>query len=410
MRGNNFATGVGAKSPTAGTGGATGSGNSESFGNPSPMAGGPAGAPGTNPCLPGEFCPPTCRDCPCGTLTLDTTAKMITLPGNVLLIWDRSTSMTENWNGMQRWQGAGTSLINALTPIQDLLTIGAIFFPAETPGPDSDSTCLIPGCSCSVDPYTSNEQLPFQPGAMALQKLQGPAPSGVDPMYGPVGVGASTDPNAVALVGQTPTSEAVAAADVMLQNSMLTGTVAAVLVTDGEPNCGWDQTKTTTTVAGWLSQFNIKTYVVGLPGAANGMGMGGAGNGAAVLNAIAQAGGTNQYIDASDAMTLQTSLMDIVLSTVKSGFDSCSIDLMPPANPADELQLVVTEPVMGVSTDEVAAHDLGNGGGWTISDDGKHVELVGSLCTDAMSGRFEALKFVYGCTGGPPLPPVKPPD
>ena len=45
---------------------------------------------------------------------------------------------------------------------------------------------------------------------------------------------------------------------------------------------------------------------------------------------------------------------------------------------------------------------------WT--DDGTHVELLGSLCSDAMGGRFDALKFTYGCKELPPLPPVPPPD
>lgn len=400
---------------TGGSGASDGSG----FGNSGatvnapvmPMGGAMGAAGSAAPCEVGKFCAPTTPDPKdCGTLTLETSVKMITTPGNVLLIWDRSTSMTENWNGMQRWQGAGAGMLNALTPIQDLLTIGAIFFPSEMPGANDDDVCLLPGCTCSVDAYSSNEQLPFQPGPMALQTLQGAAPSGVNPMYGPVGMGATTDPKAVASIGQTPTSEAIVAANVMLQNSTLTGITAAVLVTDGEPNCGWDQTTTTTTIGNWLSQLNVKTYVVGLPGAAgNAMG-GGMGNGAAILNAIAQAGGTNQYIDAADTMTLQTSLMNIVLSTVQSGFDSCSIDLSPAADPADKLQLVLTETVMGMPTDEAAPHDLGNGGGWTISDDGQHVELVGSLCTDAMGGRFDALKFTYGCKELPPVKPDPPPS
>jgi hypothetical protein len=404
-----------------GSGGAGASTSDDDFGNANggvstpinPLAGGSggaSGAAGSGACVVGKFCAPTIPDPgDCGTLTLETTVKTIQTPGNVLLIWDRSTSMTEDWNGMQRWQGAGSGMLNALTPIQDLLTIGAIFFPAEMPGPDSDTTCLIPGCSCSVDAYSSNEQLPFQPGAMALQQLQAAAPSGVNPMYGPVGLGATTDPNAVAAIGQTPTSEAIAAADLMLKNSTLKGITAAVLVTDGEPNCAWDQATTTATVANWLSQKDIKTYVVGLPGAAApvmGIGLGGS----EILNAIAQAGGTSQYIDASDTMTLQTSLMNIVLSTVKSGFDSCSIDLTPAADPADKLQLVVTETVMGMPVDEAAPHDLGNGGGWTISDDGQHVELIGSLCSDAMDGRFDALKFTYGCKELPPVPPTPPPE
>jgi hypothetical protein len=100
----------------------------------------------------------------------------------------------------------------------------------------------------------------------------------------------------------------------------------------------------------------------------------------------------------------------VVSQQVTMGFDSCSIDLDPAADPIDKLQLVATEQVMGTATEEDVPHDLGNGGGWTISSDGKHVDLTGSLCSDAMSGRFDALQFKYGCKELPPLPPVPPPD
>jgi hypothetical protein len=296
--------------------------------------------------------------------------------------------MAQDWNGMQRWQGAGSAMVGALMPLADMLTIGGVMYPSKTPGPNDV------GVSCTVDPFSSPEQLAFQPGAMALQQLQAAPPSGSpSPLYGPIGPSAND-----LVLGATPTTEAIVEADVALQGSTLTGTTVAVLITDGEPNCGWDEAKTTDIVTSWLTNRNIKTYVVGLPGIM--------GNGPAMLNAVAQAGGTDTYIDAVDAMTLQTKLTDIVQQTVTSGFDSCTMDLTPAADPVEKLQLVASE--KGV--DKNVPHDLGNGGGWTVSADGRHVELVGSVCDDAKGGRFETVKFEYGCKDLPPLPPEPVPD
>jgi hypothetical protein len=406
---------VGGKTGTGGAG-AMPAGNAGNFGNaggnqgqitPGGMNAGTGGAgAGTGGasgmCQVGKFCAPTSPDPgDCGTITLESSVKTITTPGNVLLIFDRSFSMADDWNGMPRWQGAGNAVIGALTPLQDLLTIGGVMYPSVTPL----STDV--GLACGVDAFTSTEQLAFQPGAMALAALQKAAASGSpNPLYAPIG--SNLGSNTMEPIGATPTMEALQAANVALQNSTLTGVTVAIVITDGEPNCMWDQNMATSIVGTWLSTLNIKTYVIGLPGI---MGMGGQPSmGPQVLNAIAAAGGTTQYIDAADTTTLQMQLSAIVMSTVQAGFDSCSIDLDPAADPADKLQLVLTENIMGMPTDEAAPHDLGNGGGWTITDDGKHVELVGTLCSDAMGGRFQALKFTYGCKELPPVPPEPPPE
>jgi hypothetical protein len=409
--------GAGAR-PGIGAGGAPASGGAVKFGNPNGpptgtngninnvmggAGGAGAGAAGTtaNGCVAGKFCQATAADSNCGTITFNTTVKMVMMPGNALLIFDRSFSMTEMWQSMVKYQAAGSAVIGALTPIADLLTIGGIFFPSETPGPNDGPI------SCAVDPFSSPEQLAFQPGAMALQKIQGPPPSGnPNPMYAPIGSGMND-----MAIGETPTTEAIMAADVALQNATLTGATVAILITDGAPNCGWNQDMTTATVAKWLSQLQIKTYVIGLPGVDAGMSGAAAGvDGPTVLNAIAKAGGTDMYITPDNGMALQMKLQEIVSSTVKAGFDSCSIDLMPPTDVPDMLQLVLTETVMGTPTDESAPHDLGNGGGWTITPDGMHVQLIGSLCSDAMGGRFDSLKFTYGCQMLPPVPPTPPPE
>jgi hypothetical protein len=84
------------------------------------------------------------------------------------------------------------------------------------------------------------------------------------------------------------------------------------------------------------------------------------------------------------------------------GVDQCAIDLMPAADPADKLSLVVTEG----DTPEKVPHDLGHGAGWRISADGAHVELLGALCSAAHDGRFSSIRFQFGCAQHlPPLPP-----
>jgi hypothetical protein len=84
------------------------------------------------------------------------------------------------------------------------------------------------------------------------------------------------------------------------------------------------------------------------------------------------------------------------------GVDTCAIDLMPAADPADKLAMVVTEG----DTSANVPHDLGDGAGWTISADGAHVELLGALCSAAQHERFSSIEFWFGCAQHlPSLPP-----
>jgi len=67
-----------------------------------------------------------------------------------------------------------------------------------------------------------------------------------------------------------------------------------------EPNCRWDQAASTKAVSGWNTALGIKTYVVGLP--SNDIQ-------AAVYGAqrTAQAGGTDKFIDPSNAASYSSS-------------------------------------------------------------------------------------------------------
>jgi hypothetical protein len=136
--------------------------------------------------------------------------------------------------------------------------------------------------------------------------------------------------------------------------------------------------------------------VIGLPGVQ--------GNGPGVLNDLAAAGGTGSYITTDDAAALELKLREIATQTVQSGFDSCEIVINPPAEVPDKLHLVVTEG----GVDQNVARDLSADASWNVSADGALVTLEGRLCDDATGGRFEALRFEFGCVDLPPLAPPPP--
>ncbi|MBN1653562.1 MAG: VWA domain-containing protein [Deltaproteobacteria bacterium] len=336
----------------------------------------------------------------CGSVTVEAVVEIITQPGNLLVIFDRSMSMSNDWNGQPRYQAAGQALIDAVTPMQDLLTVGGVFFPsppsatgdAGTPTCNvvdpfawipPDGACLNAftdpnamlaaiGASCEVTEITADDQLTFRSGAEFVSELpnrwllQGDGP------------------------GMTPLETAVTQADSALASTPLTGPVAVVIMTDGEPNCGTNPDNVNNIIAKWATN-GIKTYVVGLPGSTEA---------SDVLNRLAVTGGTDAFIEPSDPAALQARFSTIAGETVKSGFKSCEISLQKTEEAdLDKLHLVVTE--NGQEKD--APRDLNNGAGWRVNADGTVATMFGGLCDDAKNGRFTSVRFYFGCTDLPPL-------
>jgi hypothetical protein len=344
-------------------------------------------------CMPGMRChdetDPDAENC--GYQELMTEVEVITHPGNVLLVFDTSFSMTENWNGMgARWEQAGPAIVQALMPLQDLLTVGTVFFPRSDP--NAPAVCIdptgiacifvpglvIPSGACGVTPITSSDQINFQPGPAFLQTF-GANP--MAPIYTPV-------PG-----GLTPLKEGLMQAQAALASSMLPGITSVVIVTDGDPNCEWDQAVAQQIVDGWLTQ-GIRTYVVGLPGTS--------GQGDAILTDLATRGGTMRYITPANPDELASELRNIATETVMMGFNSCEIALTPPAEVPDKLHMVVTAEGM----DQLVPRDFSADGSWTVTADGSMATLQGTLCDDAMAGRFTNIKFEFGCADPPPIPPL----
>ena len=336
---------------------------------------------------PGETIDPD--DPKCGGLALVPEVQTEVIPGNILLIFDKSGSMTDPWTGgaNAKWVDAWHAVTDALTPLQDNINVAAIFFPHPPAytgdNPDAEAECFVP-------PPDVAPQMPFMPGPDFLAAWSA--------FWTPL-IDDDVD-------GRTPLFEAMQSADALLASSMLQGTTRVVIITDGEPNCMTDdQAAAADQIAflspsptRWLAE-GIQTHVVGLPGADQP-------NAVEILNGVATAGGTMQHISAADPMALQTALEAIVGESVSTGFTSCTIELpKEPPNPDDVHVLVVEN---GLQQD--VASDLGTGGGWTLADDLTQIVLDGPLCDLALQGEYEKISVVFGCVDAPPLPPPKPPE
>jgi hypothetical protein len=371
--------GAGGGSGASGVGGIDQPGMAMNFG------GGGAGGEAASMCQEGVFCPPTTPDgTDCGSLRLESDVTVTTTPGNLLIVFDQSGSMNDDWGATTKADAAIKALAGALAPLQDSLTVGALFFPTFACVP-----FFPPPEGGAVAPIESPDQISFRAGPEFITAwnerwaLLGNRGNGIG----------------------TPLNEAMDRAAAAIQNASmtLTGATAVVVFTDGEPNCFSDAALSGTPTmleTAWAAQWlgsGIKTYVVGLPGA----------DAAPVLNDIAVSGGTTSYITPDDPAVLEAKLAEVVQSTVTSGFNSCVLALNPVADLPDKLHIVVEEPAVPGKQD--VPRDLGNGAGWSISSDGATVELLGQLCDDAKAGRFTAVTFEYGCVELPPLE-IEPPD
>lgn len=297
----------------------------------------------------------------CGSVTLPSHASEIAVPGNVLVIFDRSDSMNSDFQtptGVQpKYQAAGDALLAAIAPIQNELTVGAILFPTK-------SGILL--CSATVDPIWQPTQIAFGPGAQFAQKW-------------------SAWWAANQLILGTPLNRAFDAANDSLVNSGLAGKIAVVVFTDGEPVCT-DGTPAPQRAAEWLKK-GILTYVIGLPGAAS----------STLLNNIAVQGGTNAFLLPTDSTQLEQELSTIASKTVSTKIDSCTITLNPPPPDPTGVHLVVVDGVSGKEYQVTPGPD-----GWQLT--GGTATLLGATCTDALAGRFSSVRFDYGCVDVPELP------
>lgn len=185
-----------------------------------------------------------------------------------IVIFDRSGSMSGGWTTadtdspdsavtVTKWVAASRALLGALTPKQDLVTIGAVLFPSND--------------GCGVAPFGDPMQFGFMPARQFIEEYIARSPDNQP-------------------LGNTPLTVAFQAADQAIKTAQSQGfmqdPVFVMLLTDGEPNCGSDMEEVLALTANWREQ-GIPTHVFGLPGSESAR---------TVLDSISQAGETQTLV------------------------------------------------------------------------------------------------------------------
>ncbi len=155
-----------------------------------------------------------------------------------LVLFDRSISMSDLWEGEPRWQVAGRAFMAGLVGVEAQVTVGTIFFPQAN--------------ECDVAPLSDPRQIPFQSGTLFKQKWeafpQNRFPSGGTPL-GPAFEEANRVIEELEPYGLLPPGRRLRVA----------------VITDGAPNCGTDPDRVLYLASQWKER-GIELLVIGLPG------------------------------------------------------------------------------------------------------------------------------------------------
>lgn len=193
----------------------------------------------------------------------------------VLVLFDRSVSMSDQWEGQPRWKVAGRAFMNGMAGYEETVTLGAIFFPQAA--------------ECEVAPLTDPRQIQFQAGTRFKQHWEA-FPQNRFPS------------------GGTPLGAAFEEANAVIEEAEAYGLIGAgrrfrvAVVTDGKPNCGTDPERVFFLARDWASR-GIEINVIGLPGSAEA---------ATFLDELAQIGGTSGHVAPVDQTEAESSFAVIV--------------------------------------------------------------------------------------------------
>jgi len=153
----------------------------------------------------------------------------------VLMVVDRSGSMSEYWNAVPKWSVAQSALSRAIDGVEQELTIGALLFPQET--------------GCDVLPLSHPSQIQFQRGDTFRNQWE--------------------SSNVASPEGGTPLGLAFQQAEQAILSAQRSGLekprFRIVVVTDGEPSCGENPEDLVAQADLWRKR-GIEVEVLGLPG------------------------------------------------------------------------------------------------------------------------------------------------
>jgi hypothetical protein len=318
---------------------------------------------------------------------------------NLYFVLDRSTSMSELFEAgsHEKYATSRLAIRSVLRAIGHRVSYGAAVFPAF----DSADEDCTPG----QEVFATRPGDPLQ---YAINGEDGPVLKELIQVLG-------TRPPS----GGTPTSATLEALTSTLLG--LEGKTAVVLATDGEPNCNpdascsgadcpWNSAQVTLEdgracgrdvnccdpdvlkegprscvdkpatleVLRNLESAGIRSFIMGLPGSEDF---------AAVLDAMAEAGGTarsgkHAYYPIASSGELRSTLLDIGVSVAIS----CSIDLSTAPPDPDLVNVYFDDRVVSSNPDD----------GWVL-DGEAHLEIRGSACEELKSGSVYQVQVVSGC-------------
>ena len=358
----------GAGGSTAGTGGTAGSGGGINIGC-DPACTSPQFCSVTDVCIDQGTCAAP-GDCGTG-LTCDETTLTCTpggecggqeataevVPPNLLIVLDRSCSMTSKVNGVSKWEIAVGAINTMTTSFMGKIRFGLTLFPDRGDGKNCQQTDF------PVPVGADNEQ--------AIQDLLTASLAASDPNYpdGPC-------------VTNIDTAMEQAATEPALQDADRDSYV--VLITDGKQagcNAAGGDTGTTQIIQDLNTNEGVPTFVIGF------------GNGVdpAQMDIFAEAGGvpsadpTASYYKAEDQASLDTALSDIASKTL-----GCVYDLAE--TPEDQSKIYV----FFDNTTEVP-RDTNHQEGWDFDPATNQVTFYGQACEDLKAGDIDDVDIVFGC-------------
>lgn len=307
-------------------------------------------------CEKGKVCDPKTLTCVPGGGCGSQAIAAEPVPPNLLVVLDRSCSMTSKVGAQTKWEIAVDALKTLTTSYSGKIRFGLTLFP------DRDTNNCTQAAAIPVPLGPANET--------KIQTLLTSALKAADPNFpdGPC-------------VTNIDTGMSQAATDPGFKDA--TRKSFAMLVSDGAQagcNAGGGDTGTAATITS-LASKGVKTFVVGF----------GSGVDTATLNQFAVAGGMPvsggavKFYNAGDKASLDAALKTIAALTL-----SCTFKLG--TTPPDPTKLYVF-----VDKTTPVSRDPSKTIGWEYDPVTNRVTLYGKTCTDLQAGTLKSVDIVYGC-------------
>lgn len=198
--------------------------------------------------------------------------------------------------------------------------------------------------------------------------------------------------------GATPTTVTINNAVTYMKTLTDPNPKYLLLATDGEPNCLNGNSQTTDATGATNAIANAKkagfpTFVVGI---------GTVTSATTALNAMAQAGGEPQTGATSYYAVADTAGLEAALKQIVGMVASCTISLQNVPSGTWTMAIWATDSTGKTIQIANSATD-----GWAYTDTNKSsITLVGPTCDDLKNGTYSNLQFVYTCQDQTITPPI----